>query len=109
MRSCTTRRAILWSPWARATNEEDVRFAEAVARWVGMIAHRAELTEEIARNAVEQGRRVVADELITTMAHDLRNYMAPIEMRLAFVRRRADQDGRVKDQDDLDRALRGLR
>ena len=89
-------------------NDADVRFAEAVARWMGMIAHRAELSEQIARNAVEQGRRAAAEELITVMAHDLRNYMMPIEMRVAFVRRRAERDQRVPDVRDLDLALKGL-
>jgi signal transduction histidine kinase len=34
-------------------NEDDLRFSEAVARWVGLLAHRAELAEQIATNAVE--------------------------------------------------------
>src|SRR4051794_10618513 len=36
---------------------EDERFAISIGRWVSSVAHRAELAEEIARNAVEQGRR----------------------------------------------------
>jgi two-component system OmpR family sensor kinase len=87
---------------------EDVRFAEAVARWVSVIVHRAELVEEIARNAVEEGRRAVAEELITVMAHDLRNVIAPITLRLTLVRRRADRDQREADLKDLDLACRGL-
>jgi two-component system, OmpR family, sensor kinase len=88
-------------------NEEDVRFSEAVARWVGVLAHRAELAEQIAANAVEQGRRAVADELITVMAHDLRNYIAPIDMRMRLVRRRVEKEGRA-DVRDLDLALKAL-
>src|SRR5947209_12421719 len=48
----------------------DAAFAESVSRWVGMIAHRAELVEQITKNAVEQGRRAVAEGLITVLAHD---------------------------------------
>jgi two-component system OmpR family sensor kinase len=87
---------------------DDVRFSEAVARWVGVLAHRAELAEQIAANAVEQGRRAAAEELITVMAHDLRNYITPIEMRLWQVRRRVEQDGRAADKRDLELALRAL-
>jgi len=90
-------------------NESDLRFTEAVARWIGHIIHRAELAEQIAKNAVEQGRRAVAEELVTVMAHDLRNYMAPIEMRIAIVRRRLEREQRAADVKDLDLALKGLR
>ena len=37
--------------------------AKSVARWVGLIARRAELVEEIAQKAVEEGRRQIADEI----------------------------------------------
>ena len=87
---------------------EDLQFSEAVARWVGLLAHRAELTEQIGANAVEQGRRAVADELITVMAHDLRNYLAPIDMRLRVVRRRLEQASRADDVRDLDLALKAF-
>ncbi|HYZ89242.1 MAG TPA: GAF domain-containing protein, partial [Myxococcales bacterium] len=76
----------------------DAVFAEAVARWVAMIAERAELVQEITRNAVEQGRRAVAEELITVLAHDLRNYLSPIAARLQLLRNRALRDHR---EDDL--------
>jgi two-component system OmpR family sensor kinase len=87
---------------------DDVRLAEAVARWVGIIVHRAELVEEMARNAVEEGRRAVAEELITVMAHDLRNFIAPISLRLTLVRRRAERDRREGDLKDVELACRGL-
>jgi two-component system OmpR family sensor kinase len=87
---------------------DDVRLAEAVARWVGIIVHRAELVEEMARNAVEEGRRAVAEELITVMAHDLRNFIAPISLRLTLVRRRAERDRRDADLKDVELGCRGL-
>lgn len=86
----------------------DVRFTEAVARWVGIVAHRAELVEKIARNAVEQGRRAVAEELITVLAHDLRNYLSPIKVRLGLIRRRADREKRPNDAADAEVALRAV-
>lgn len=68
---------------------DDERMAETVARWVGLIAHRAELAEEIRRAALEQGRRAGAEELITVLAHDLRNQLAPMRSRLDLLGRQA--------------------
>ncbi|HTM21622.1 MAG TPA: GAF domain-containing sensor histidine kinase [Kofleriaceae bacterium] len=87
---------------------EDVRVAEAVVRWVGVVAHRAELAREIARRAVEQGRREVADELVTVLAHDLRNHLMPIDLRLARLEQRAAGERRGGDATDLQRARAGL-
>jgi two-component system OmpR family sensor kinase len=105
-----TRRGMLMIASLRpdAFNRADVTFAEAIARWVGSVAHRAELVQEIERNAVEQGRRIVADELITVLAHDLRNYLSPIEFRLRTIRRRAEIEGRDAELTDADAALRGV-
>jgi signal transduction histidine kinase len=80
---------------------EDLPFLEAVARWVGMVAHRTELVERIAAEAREQGRRVAADDLIATLAHDLGNLIAPIKGRLDLLRRRARREGRERDLHDL--------
>lgn len=85
---------------------EDVHFAEIVARWLGYVTHRAELVERIAQSSVEAGRRAVADELVTVLAHDLRNYVSPLDMRLQLLRMRAVEEGRTADLDDLELALR---
>jgi two-component system, OmpR family, sensor kinase len=82
--------------------EEDASFMETVAPWIGLVAHRAELATEIARNATEQGRRAGAEELITVLAHDLRNYIAPINMRLNVLRMRAEQHRRDDELRDID-------
>jgi two-component system, OmpR family, sensor kinase len=86
----------------------DAAFAEFVARWVGMIAHRAELVQEVTHNAVEQGRRAVAEELITVLAHDLRNHLSPIAARLRLIRGRAERDRREDDLKAADTALSGV-
>lgn len=85
---------------------EDVRFAESIVTWVGMVTHKAEMGAAIARNAVEQGRRAVADELITVLAHDLRNFVAPIAARLQLMRRRASDEQRERDIRDCEGAQR---
>ncbi len=92
----------------KAFTARDVGFAEAVSRWIGSVAHRAELVEQIERNAVEHGRRVVADELITVLAHDLRNFIAPIDIRLRTILRRAELEGRSTDVGEADAALKSV-
>ena len=51
------------SPAPDRYSERDLRFLGAVAGWVGMLAHRAELSEELARQARRQGHREAGDEL----------------------------------------------
>lgn len=87
---------------------QDVRFMESVSSWVGVVAHRAELSEQIARNATEQGRRAAAEELVTVLAHDLRNYLSPLHMRLELLRLRAQRDARQDDAGDADAAARSV-
>jgi signal transduction histidine kinase len=69
--------------------EDDLRFLEAAARWVGIVAHRAELAERVAADAAAAARRTAADELIAVVAHDLNNLLAPLQARLDLLRRRA--------------------
>jgi two-component system, OmpR family, sensor kinase len=99
---------MLASQKANFFTADDVRFAESVAKWVAAVAHRAELVEQIAKNAAEQGRRAVAEELITTLAHDLRNYLNPVALRLNLIRRRAEREKRDTDIRDVDQALRSV-
>jgi two-component system OmpR family sensor kinase len=83
---------------------EDVRFVESIIVWIGVVTHKAEMAQEIARAAVEQGRRAVAEELVTVLAHDLRNFVTPIVARLQLMRRRASDDNRARDVRDCESA-----
>jgi two-component system, OmpR family, sensor kinase len=105
-----TRRGMLMVASRKADffTPDDVRFAESVARWIGMVGHRAELVQEIARNAVEQGRRAVAEELITVFAHDMRNHMTPVRFRLSTLRGRADRAKREADLREIELAQKAL-
>jgi two-component system, OmpR family, sensor kinase len=87
---------------------DDILFAESVVRWVGMVAHRAELVETITRTASEEGRRAGAEELVTLLAHDMRNLLSPISTRLSLVKLRASHDDRAADLKDADGALLAL-
>jgi signal transduction histidine kinase len=86
----------------------DVRFAETVVRWIGMVAHRAELVEAMTRSATEQGHRAAAEELMTVLAHDLRNLLGPIGARLHLLQGRAARDERKADCRDAEAALSAL-
>src|ERR1051326_306573 len=87
----TLRRGVLLvaSSAAECFSEQDLHFLEAVARWMGIVIHRAELIERTQREAVEQGQRLAAEELLTIMAHDLGNYLTPLKGRTALLERRA--------------------
>ena len=87
---------------------EDVRFAEAAGHWAGIVAHRAELSEHIGRNAVAQARREAAEELVTVVAHDLRNFLSPLSLRLEVIRHRAEGQQRVEDLRDAQAASRTI-
>lgn len=89
-------------------SEEDVRYGVAVAGWIGTVMHRAELVQEIARNATEQGRRAAAEELVTVLAHDFRNHLAPIHLRLALVQRCAVANGHAEEAQQLQGSIKGL-
>jgi two-component system, OmpR family, sensor kinase len=105
-----TRRGVFLASSARPDffTDDDVRFLEAVSRWVGMVAQRAELTERIASEAREQGRRVAADELIATLAHDLGNILVPVKGRIDLLQRRARREDRQRDLRDVEEAARAV-
>jgi two-component system, OmpR family, sensor kinase len=89
-------------------SQQDLRFLEAVARWIGIVIHRAELIEQMRREAVEQGRRLAAEELLTIMAHDLRNYLTPMRGRIELLEMRARREGRGQDIHDTGATLHTL-
>ncbi|MBV9279318.1 MAG: helix-turn-helix domain-containing protein, partial [Chloroflexi bacterium] len=68
-------------------------FFEAACRWIGMVAHRAELHETVTRQALEEARRQVAEEMLETVAHDLQNQITPIKGEADLLRRRLQRAG----------------
>lgn len=78
--------------------DQDLRFLQAVARWVGMVAHRVELVQELTKLAARQARRKAAEELITVLAHDMANHLLPLQARIQLIHRRAL---RKQEPDDL--------
>jgi DNA-binding CsgD family transcriptional regulator len=47
--------------------DRDLRFLRAVARWVGMVTHRAELVQDLTRDTADRARRAAVDELISLL------------------------------------------
>ncbi len=81
--------------------EQDLHFLEAIAHWVGIVIHRAELIERMKREAMEQNRCLASEELLTVMARDLRNYLTPIRGRIELLEQRAHREGREQDIRDV--------
>jgi len=82
--------------------QRDLLFLRAVSRWVGNMVHRLELDQRSAAAALEQGRRMAAEDLVTILAHDLRNHLAPIRGRLDLLRRRAVRESHAANAHDAD-------
>ncbi len=76
-------------------HEEDISFFETVARWVGITAHRAELMEEVQRDAMEKARRTAAEELIEYLGQDTKLRLEPVLERLIVLRDTAQQEGQA--------------
>ena len=87
---------------------ESVAVLESVAHWIGLVLHRAELVEQIARNAAEQARRGVAEELVAALAHDLRNLLTPATARVDMIHRLATQEGQERYARQVEDAARAL-
>jgi two-component system, OmpR family, sensor kinase len=80
---------------------EDIPFFETVARWVGMTAHRAELIEEVQRDAVEKAHRTGAEELIEYLGRDTQMHLAPVLHRLETLSQTVVQNSHMEYADDL--------
>lgn len=77
--------------------EKDLSFLESMVHWVSIIVDHAELAEKQRRQAMEEGRRLAAEELMTILAHDLRNYLTPLKLRIDHLNRRALREQRQQD------------
>jgi two-component system, OmpR family, sensor kinase len=91
---------------------DDLVFIEAVAHWLGMITHQAEMAEKMSRDAIEEARRATAEEVVTVLAHDLNNYLTPLKARIDFLAARARREGHtanIRDSTEATGALDRLR
>ena len=89
-------------------DEDDLAFLRAVAGWVGMVAHRAELVEQLTSEAAERARRATADELVAALAHDLRNPLQAVSGQLGMLRNRARREGQDRYLENAEAGLAAL-
>ena len=99
----TTRQGIIQvdSTQPEVFTEQDQQLLEGIAQWIGLVIHRAELLQRVTSDAAEQARRGTAEGLVTVLAHDLRNYLTPLQGRLDLLYRRALREQRERDITDL--------
>ena len=88
--------------------EAEGRFAETVSRWVSAVLQQAETVKKLAETAVATGRRLAAEELITIVAHDVRNLIYPVDLSMHVIERRAERERRDDDVRDAAKARKGL-
>jgi signal transduction histidine kinase len=81
-------------------SEQDLSFLEAVAGWIGTVIHKTELSERLREEAVQRNRRMLAEELLTMVAHNLRGYLTPLRIHIDLMQMRAQQQKRSEDIHD---------
>jgi two-component system, OmpR family, sensor kinase len=91
-----------------AFTEDDLALVRIIAVWAGSLVHRSELVSEAAARAKAEGRRAAAEELVTVLAHDVRNLLHPIVTRISLMRDRAAEEARAHEAEEATRALAGL-
>jgi signal transduction histidine kinase len=84
-----------------AFTQSELDFLMGVARWVGLLVHRAELVDLLTREAVREARRTGVDELVTALAHDLGDHRSPLRTCVDSLERRARQENRQSDVEDV--------
>src|SRR3954462_2761436 len=73
--------------------EADVSVLELISHWVGALAHRAELVEKLRAEEGARARTAAAEQIVTVLAHDIRNHLNPLAGRLQLLRLKLEQRG----------------
>jgi len=92
-----------------AFGEDDLSLLKLVGAWVSNLVHRSELTDSFAKQKSEQAKRSAAEELITVLAHDLRNLLGPVVTRLSLLQEHARESEHGENVEHCDKALSGLK
>ncbi len=92
-----SRRGVLLAESTRIDlyTEDDLSFLQTVATFVGVAAERAERSEQAAADLLLSARRMAAEELLTILAHDLRNRLTPLKAYVIVIAQRAKHEGRA--------------
>lgn len=73
-----------------------------------MVAHRAELAEQVTADAVQAARRMTAEDVTTVLAHDLGNHLTPLQGHIDILRRTAQREGQSSYLATANQALAAL-
>lgn len=92
-----------------AFGEDDLSLLKVIGAWVGNLVQRAELMDRFAKQKSEQAKRSAAEELITVLAHDLRNLLGPVVTRLSLLQEHARELDHQEDVQHCEKALGGLK
>jgi signal transduction histidine kinase len=85
-------------------DQDDVVVLQLIARWVSAVSQRAELVERLRAEERARARTTAVEEIVTVLAHDLRNHLAPLAGRLQLMQIRL-RGGQPLDPSLLDSAL----
>lgn len=78
--------------------DEDLLFFNTITHWIGIVYACA---TSMGRPVPGAQSRQEAEELVTVLAHDLRNVLAPLALRLDLIRRRAQEERQMGDTRDV--------
>jgi two-component system OmpR family sensor kinase len=65
---------------------QDLQVLELIARWIGALAHRAELFEKVRTEEGARARTAAAEQILAVLSHDIRNHLNPLAGRLHLLR-----------------------
>jgi two-component system OmpR family sensor kinase len=85
-----------------------VRALELVARSVGALAHRAQLVEQLRVEEGARARTAAAEQIVTVLAHDIRNHLNPLAGGLQLLKLKLQQQNSAE-ASSVDPALRAVR
>jgi two-component system, OmpR family, sensor kinase len=86
----------------------DVRVLELISGWVGAVAHRAQLVEKLRTEEAARARTAAAEQIVTVLAHDIRNHLNPLAGRLQLLQLKLQQHD-LPDPSSVDAALQAVR
>jgi two-component system OmpR family sensor kinase len=87
---------------------DGLHFLTVVARWVGDMTHRAEIVEQLRAETEQHARRAAAEELLTVVAHDIKNFLSPLELSLTLLGQQPHLQQYPRDQAILSHARQAL-
>jgi signal transduction histidine kinase len=86
----------LVSPQPDYFTEQDVQLLEIIANWVGALAHRAELVQQLRAEEAARARTAAAEQIITVLSHDIRNFLNPLAARLHLLALKLQRDEAIE-------------